>query len=595
MNSKKIQEKHPQVYETLYATSDIVCSAPIGLNWGVEYVTSYGGMGLMQKLPLRVYVGLTKKRDKQICDFLKCQVYLPETNEFIDYHFESKMADNILKTLKFLNFDYNYSFQIVSEYSFDRGLLTSGALITSLVGAIMLANNKITAEQLEQFTKLIENNFEKSNITDKYLIDFLNLVYLFNSAIMFSSNAGNLLSFFNGAEIFLYHGKPIDRLLDRVTRYDAQKFQPIIDQSDYSFVNLNRTFKLEENALPLDYWLVFGGREKTSTDELHMLLPANLEANRFLKFFDEHKKALSMDKQDRIFNEKLDLSDDKIVGLYQRLATILSVKLLKNIHSIFVDYNQNLVSFFKDFNSIGKLLELFDLIDASVVSMWNRISHWGQKHFDGKFSCRVLYKSDFLFLAEKNTLKVLENNFINDLSKGHEISPFIYYRSWEDGLEERGLIIEQYLVKNIKSGYFKSQPARGFECINGKINNKDFLLDDLESIKNKSDIFIDCNDMKMYFKGHLLNSKELRSAVKTIILLRALLKSNGQVRPSELNLNSYAERNEMQSKIVTPIEKMAKKYLKRKLYLELSGGIASNYTIKFDPGSLVINVLEEIA
>ena len=67
LNSRILKQRLADVYQQFFSKSSLVVSAPHFFTLAGEYIGYFGGVMVLQKLPLRIYVGLEElSQDKGI-------------------------------------------------------------------------------------------------------------------------------------------------------------------------------------------------------------------------------------------------------------------------------------------------------------------------------------------------------------------------------------------------------------------------------------------------------------------------------------------------------------------------------------------------
>lgn len=170
--------------------------------------------------------------------------------------------------------------------------------------------------------------------------------------------------------------------------------------------------------------------------------------------------------------------------------------------------------------------------------------------------------------------------------------PFrVIYSNWTDGIEYDWLLIEQDMEHGIYSEYihkktYKIVSSQWQECI-----------DSYDALATNVWFDILCNTvtMKITLRGHSLSSKELHSQSATIEVLRYLLHHQWEVISSkDLPPSSYTKvKNDMQGKIIGPLQAALMKYLGKKLNLTLTGSW-SIFFLTLDQPWLTIGFLDEV-
>lgn len=60
MNSTLIKRQHVKVYEQFFLENSLVVSAPFVMNWSGDVLNNYSGISIKQKIPLRIYMGISR-------------------------------------------------------------------------------------------------------------------------------------------------------------------------------------------------------------------------------------------------------------------------------------------------------------------------------------------------------------------------------------------------------------------------------------------------------------------------------------------------------------------------------------------------------
>ena len=295
----------------------------------------------------------------------------------------------------------------------------------------------------------------------------------------------------------------------------------------------------------------------------------------------------------RDFDSWEKINSNKLIALYKNLANYVTFEILKDLENVIKNYQEYIYDLFRDVNRIKNIMELFNLLDQNEMSLMRVVSEWAQKKFDNKFCCRYLYKGEIALIGEIGSLKIVHNDLLSHLKQKGFINANIYYQSYDDGPEPEGVRVEKFNEAGVFSQYIEKDSVSGCEYHGGIKNCKKYLVDEIERLKKNSHIFIDQLENQIYFKGKLLTSREIKSTVQTIKLIQSILSDkNQEIDPKQMDLGSYAERNEMSSKIISPLQKVARKYFKRKLPITLKGGISTNYKITADLSKYKIVIIE---
>ncbi|MBU0627405.1 hypothetical protein KKH82_08590 [Patescibacteria group bacterium] len=62
MNSKQLKSSHKKIYEEFFQKNQIVVSAPFLMTWAGDPSKYYSGITIKQKIPLRLYLGISPNK-----------------------------------------------------------------------------------------------------------------------------------------------------------------------------------------------------------------------------------------------------------------------------------------------------------------------------------------------------------------------------------------------------------------------------------------------------------------------------------------------------------------------------------------------------
>ena len=201
---------------------------------------------------------------------------------------------------------------------------------------------------------------------------------------------------------------------------------------------------------------------------------------------------------------------------------------------------------------------------------------------------------DLLFVAPQGYLQDHIEEF-QTLLRTH-VSPLIRidYMSWIDGIETGGVHVEQNLTMKQFSDFISHGTLHVAEWKSESLpTHRVYSVEAFEESKMHMDLLLDELEHKILVNGRPLTSKDIKSAKATIEILKVLLENLGEDVPAmQLPESAYIERNEMQSKIISPLATSFKRITGKHLPLSLHGGLRKNFAMKLDKSDLTIGVLE---
>ena len=66
MNSSSLKKAHSSVYQQFFLENHVVISAPFVMNRSGDVLHNYSGLSIKQQIPLRIYIGYTKRDSSEI-------------------------------------------------------------------------------------------------------------------------------------------------------------------------------------------------------------------------------------------------------------------------------------------------------------------------------------------------------------------------------------------------------------------------------------------------------------------------------------------------------------------------------------------------
>ncbi len=152
MKTGTIQENLPEVYEKLFSECSLVVSAPGDFFWCGEHAADFGGIGVSQHLPLRIYIGLKPNnigafRLVDFKEFTATKFKFFSIN-FKEFNFTQVFSHiNTIKKAK-----QGYDVYIVSEIPVSCGLNSLGALSAALSLLFYIVEGKVDKNKIDSWS-----------------------------------------------------------------------------------------------------------------------------------------------------------------------------------------------------------------------------------------------------------------------------------------------------------------------------------------------------------------------------------------------------------------------------------------------------------
>ncbi len=169
MNSSAIYARHKDIYDGLFSRSSCVASCPGAFFWAGEHAVLHGGMGVLQHIPLRVYVAIEPLRHsprprgivlgEEEGDHM---MYDPIEDRFkvasFIYDEEFRKAPSVIHKLEVIIerlglHKQSFIIRTLHELRPVMGCNWSGAFSTALVGAVLHHNRLLNAHMIGQWKK----------------------------------------------------------------------------------------------------------------------------------------------------------------------------------------------------------------------------------------------------------------------------------------------------------------------------------------------------------------------------------------------------------------------------------------------------------
>lgn len=595
MNSKYLKNKYKEIYENFHIQNQLVISLPFILNWAWDIFANYKWIRIKQKLPFRIYIGISKIKENKIR--FKNIVYKDiNENKFIttnlveyapffqDYemYFNNEYKDEIEKK-------WWIEINIISEVSRWVGLSFSS--IVTLLFIVWLEKyyygyNYITSEKVEI------NDFLNTNTpTDKIFRSSLKLSKVLKRKVNKVEN--QIASFFDSYYPIVSFLENIDYNVSNLDINDIKIY-------GYRLNSLEKTLS-EVPFIPVDYGLIYSGRP-VLTDHI-----VNTNENSYNWTWEIKNKLESYfwDELDKTFPNKKPIFyktfidsviEDEIKETYWKLMWAISLEMLNLMTKLFSSYYTE--SSMRDFIWV-----------VNKIRYWNNITRKSSRTFSD-FIWTILdhfYPSaKMLALAPNDTsimwwtaifvmpLEWFRKELFTALEKTKEKIPWskLLYANWLDWIENRWLIIEQDLDRNLFSEYI----SKDSYIIENNTWKK--IIADITKIEENIPrwLTLDLVRRKMYIDWEKLTSKEMHSQQTTLDILEILLNNLWKdMCCSVFPTSSYtANKNEMLWKIILPLIKLLEEKKKIKFPLICKWSL-NNFYLKLCDSNLEINVIKNLS
>jgi mevalonate kinase len=611
-NSETLKGKFPEIYQDLFSRCFLVTSAPGTFWWSGEYGVRWGGMAITQKIPLRTYIGLeaTDGGRVKLGDY---KAYIISDKEFRSSAVEEPSASNLIRFvetwLKKRNYNKGITIHIVSEIPYRSGLNASGAFAASLSLSLHLLVDAVTPKEIEKWKNIPASELIKEN---KYcFVDIFHTSRHLNSMFHGSihSGASPFAPLLNTPYPVIYFAERAEETKEEIKTekniFDQQ--EKIIKSTNFLGLRMEELFSFLKNQppWPIDFGLIFSGTTRMSAHVINSILQ-NTDGLRDTALFikKEFKKYLTdngtlfMPSFYEIVNQKE--AGEKLLRKYIDPLMIVPLELLKAFKGIFQMglSETNIKSFFEIMNKNYDILTMLGISNANIdyISSFLRKE---TKKFGTEFGIALKTTGsgkggDLLFAVASRDLYYKIDSLIEQLDSAVQYKISLDYASWIDGISQEGVKVEQSLTHKISSDFIiKGSIYLKTLSSLGRVESSIYTINDFENEKPKMDLLINPFEKAIYVRGEKLTSREIHSTRATTGLIKILLDNfNKEVSNRDLPKSSYgSDRNEFQSKIISPLSKIILNRTKKKINFSLRGRLV-DFRIKIGPSDVGIFYVE---
>jgi len=585
LNTEVLKKRFPEVYREFFSKCQIVVSAPHFFTWAGEYVGYWGGLMLLQKLPLRLYVGLEflpKDGLWQINIDQASQSYSLKKQRFQPDHYDHLAQSRLLE---FINKTWAKKFQkqpfrvhLLSEMPFG-GSGSSAALCSALALALHLQSKEILPAHL--------NDWQNKNSAELLQEKRFHFDLIFRSAWkMLAAYRGAETS---GATIFatllpsLY---PVYYLLKKTKNlslpFNINHNYSLINEVEFEGGRLDELFKIKQrSSWPIDFGLLYLGEPRGTSP--FSTSPLEESTKNVADFFRGNFPQAVLGQDKKLWNKNC----LEVMNFLSGDVLLKFGGLLSNGHR-----QDNLREFLRALDRHQALFLFLGLFSNTANAVNSIIHHQADRVDDlgaGVKAVSTTKKDIILFALPAGQKREILSEIALILKKEFALDVQLGYGSWLDGIEERGVVIEQALSQKIYSQFVSKNTLLVNEFFNNQAANLPLSPEQFEKEKMTADILIMDKPGRILIKGKPLTSAELHSQKAAIRVLKILLTKLGEeVANSELPPSSYAfDRYELQGKLIAPLIKLIAQKTKKKLDIVIRGNITEFY-LKLIPNNLRI-------
>lgn len=607
MNSESLQESFPEIYQEFFSKCSIATSAS-GAFWiAGEYAILYGGLGIFQKVPLKVYIGLKPTDDGSVSDgggyvfnpakqcfdkIVLSKILYAEAHEKLSALTKKYLEDVLGDRYQGLSYFYIIEAPVANGYN------TSATFAVTLATSILLFAKQIEPSVVEEINQRPVS--ELPHDTDFNTI--FRFACKFEAIFHGGASAGSSVfaSCVKSAYPIIFftekrEGRETPTHGARLPAYS--KSLDLYDQFAYRGLSLDELGGISGDW-PIDFGIIYSGDYMPAANVIRSIADfenelektyssARKKIGKIANAFPSGLLARSLDVKDAVFRNYVRAVNATAVEVFVCLYNLLNLGAS----------DPNFKELAEAINASQNALALFNVSSEKLNYICNIMLHEANK-LDEPVGCKMSgpgKKGPVLFVAPYRGLRDNIDSIIEKLRKNtKEKTLSIQYLSWLDGIGKEGVTIEQCLDHKIYSDYISAGAVKITHLsTDGSTQIQTQTKEEYETTRATADIVLDASENDIFIRGKKITSKEIYTSRETIAILTILISEIKKwVSHKKFPPSSYAsDRSEFQSKIISPLNKTLEKHLGKKLKLSMSGS-AVDFSVKLEPG-LGIYIAEE--
>jgi mevalonate kinase len=614
LNSRTLQEAFPDVYRLFFSKNTVVVSAPRSFWWTGEYAELFGGPTVTQKLPLRVYVGIEGARQGTI-DIGDYTIFSPSKQQFVNQRAAPLIERTLVKSLSRMittllgshAFD-GFRIHVLSELPFGHGLAGTGSLAAAIITGLALFFHTLDPKEVERWKARASHELlARGSSFESIHRQAWKLETMIDSPR--SSGSRSFSAMISGLSPTVHF---TERRSGTDSAHPNSRVPCKIESHHECIDDIARWgFRIDEllggttpETLPMDIGLLFTGEEKITANVIRAFDDMETGLNAMgERLYSPLKRAL---EQFGIAQRPFfyDLCDSKSRGdLWSQYIDALAILALETVESLHaaIQSGGSKATVTQLTQKLRAYQDGFHLLDVSTPRL-DSIRDVFAEIIDGRniepFGLKFTGSGgggDFLFVSDYGSLHEGFDDILSELRERCGGSLSLDYASWRDGATDEGIRIDQMLEASIFSPYVsRGSIFSRWWGGHGNATARAVSYEQFDEERRGIDLLLDLPEQKIFIRGEELHSDEIHSAKTSIAILHALLQHYGKpVSAAVLGNSSYIDRNEMQSKILTPLAKAYRRRTKKKLPVRLEGGLRKNFVMKFEPSTAVICCIEK--
>ncbi|EKD25039.1 MAG: hypothetical protein ACD_80C00129G0004 [uncultured bacterium (gcode 4)] len=575
INSANLQKFFAKEYEDFFSTNNLIVSSPQTINrWNIAHLKDIK-VRIVQKMPTKTYVGINIRKD-DIINFKTITRFVHAKQRFENNSLElivgPELAEKAKQKIKEKLLEYGFKewldISILSETEKDTGTQTYSTIILLVSLMIRIISGKLTINELNDYNVFVESGkFKEVYMVAKEIFksvspipkEHLNMTSIFTAGI----NNGNI---WIGLESKEYLQSTYPKIMKIENDF-------CIENTNW---NLNRNIKKMIEFSIINFGWFFSEFYNTKT---------------YLNISEQCEKIF---KQFKISHNKWSVCADMINLLYFKIFQTAKEALLYPNDEYIVN------NFFLHINKLW----LYQSFIEEYMDLYNDITSTFKKNIifeDEKIGLIPISSTKlwgtFLCITKSEKSRETLGKMIDELHEMWYGKAYFQYLSWEDGISEEHLKIEQYLDQNYFSSHIKENDVileygwwSQISYWKKIIGNHRRVLEE-----TKDSIIFDSIDGKIHLNNEMTNHNEIFTQSGTVEIIKILFENMWKyVNNSKLPSSSYSKnKNEMVGKIIWPLQELIGKKYDKRLDLECTGSI-TDFDLKLTPNTINTYLIKKI-
>lgn len=556
LNHNRILSINNSEYRNFFAAHQLVVSSPGGFILAGSNTHFLNKIAIHQRVPLRNYLGVRLTAKKGV--FLESvKNYDLLTEKFTDQEavgYYTVLAEFLEKQLAKFNFDFGLIISCLNEIPRRNGLNNPGSYAANITGTFLLLTNQIKINDLGQ------KEYDSENpviVCGKEFHKKLNTINASGFGCLSSFPQTCLPIVFSPSGIMA-----LESLINNKTRMDYPIDMIVIGTNDVG--NIDFPLSDYQKKASMNYRFS-GSSDHISSQELTgENITSSKIGNKYIK--KQYLNASNASTIQAIFS---------ICDAFRDPSRDSINRLLRSLNNTFI--TQDLTG-----NPFYSKSLIYSIVSYYFATQLKNIP----------YTIITSIANHLVVCVPRDAIRTKADNLISFIRQNIDRNITVPYISWIDGYDNLGTNVEQWIDKKIRSYIFpeNSQVVRYYPRI-----SSDYIIESDEYMDRKianTNIFVDTDSNKIYIHGNKVDSSTLPSSTATVnLLVRLLSHPERKIHVSKLPKTSYyQDRNELQSKILTPLKKGVLQHLNKDLSI-CSKGTLTNYSVVLKDCDLSIRVL----